>query len=466
VSSNPFSQLSDRAQELLLVGALFLIALVTRAYGIWKWPVTGDEYYTIMYATERASGLVGSAYYALVLLSQSLFGATPWAARLPAVVCGVLSVPAFYVMCRSMLTRRAAVVGALFVVLSEWHLFHSQMARFYSGVFLFGTLSYYFYYLALTKERYVHVALFFASSLAAVSFHATGIFVVVSCGAYSAFLAWYASGRRVVLSGSMARVHLSVCVVAAALVSPKLFGIVESWGVGGGGLRLAALRDMLGVVENMEVVVFVSAMLGLLYLYRTDTSTFFLFAFLVLIPLTSILAFSVFMPPARPRYMLYALPLFFALSGLICTETATGLEHATIANRSVALVVSAVLLVSFLSYYLGRESLSIKDPVRFVQAQYEKGDDVFVFGPSARYNFDGALSVNMVYSKALWRRGLVPVAEREGRTWIIVDTYRTAPIRGDLETWLMENASLKWRKEETRFDYTQRGYEVWAENVE
>jgi hypothetical protein len=223
---------------------------------------------------------------------------------------------------------------------------------------------------------------------------------------------------------------------------------------------------MLGVVENMEVVVFVSAMLGLLYLYRTDTSTFFLFAFLVLIPLTSILAFSVFMPPARPRYMLYALPLFFALSGLICTETATGLEHATIANRSVALVVSAVLLVSFLSYYLGRESLSIKDPVRFVQAQYEKGDDVFVFGPSARYNFDGALSVNMVYSKALWRRGLVPVAEREGRTWIIVDTYRTAPIRGDLETWLMENASLKWRKEETRFDYTQRGYEVWAENVE
>jgi len=458
--------LGAQSRELLIVGGLSLLALLTRVYGIWEWPITGDEYYTIRHAAERASGIVGSAYYALVLASQFIFGDANWAARLPAVALGVLSIPTFYLMSRSMLNRHAAIIGTLFVILSEWHLFHSQLARFYSGVFLFGALSYHLYYLSLTKEKYIYIILFFVSALVAVSFHPTAILVVVSCGAYSAFLTWYASGQLFAFSEKIAKIHLSVCAVAGILVSPKFFGIMESWGMGLNQVGIDDLRTMLGVVENMEVVVFVSAMLGLAYLYRKDTSKFYLFAFLAVIPLFAVFIFSVFMPPSRPRYMFCALPIFFALSGFICAETATGLKNARIANRSVALVISSVLLVSFLSYYLGKESLDIKDPINFVKEKYEEGDDVVVFGPSTRYNFDGTVDVNMVYSKKLWRKGLIPVAKREGRAWIIVDTYRTAPLRKDLENWLMENASLKWRKKETRFDYTQRGYEVWVEREE
>jgi hypothetical protein len=136
----------------------------------------------------------------------------------------------------------------------------------------------------------------------------------------------------------------------------------------------------------------------------------------------------------------------------------TGLRNATY------IIISSVLFVNFASYYSGRLSLSVEDPVQFVEKNYQSGDRVIVFGYSVMRNFDNGIDVKWVKSKSVWEKGLVPVAEKEGRTWIIVDTYRTAPLRRDLEAWLMENASLQWRKEERRFDYTQRGYEVWLES--
>lgn len=455
-----------RRQELLIVGTLSLIALVTRVYGIWEWPITGDEYFTIEYADERATGIFGSAYYALVLISQEVFGATKWAARLPSVMSGVLGIPAFYLMCRRIFNWRVAAVGCVFIILSEWHLFHSQIARFYSGVFLFGALSYYFYYSCLYDGSYVHLFLFFLSSMVAASFHPTSVLIVFSCGLYSVFLVVY---RRTGVSEKarfFAGVHLSVCVIAAIVASPRLFEIINSWGVNYRGIGIETIISILGIVENMGVVLSVGAVLGLCYLLFRDIQKFYLFLLLTTVPVLSVFLFSVILPPSRPRYMFYSLPIFFALSSLICVKLSTDIEGSFLLKNSATLIVSAVLFVSFVSHYSGRISLSIKDPVNFIQSNYRGEDNVVVFGPYAEYNFGEGVDVHTVLSKALWEEGVIPVAKKKGRTWIIVDTYRTVPLRQDLEAWLMENASLKWRKEETRFDYTQRGYEVWLETAD
>jgi hypothetical protein len=109
--------------------------------------------------------------------------------------------------------------------------------------------------------------------------------------------------------------------------------------------------------------------------------------------------------------------------------------------------------------------LDVRDPVRYVEGNYRSGDQVVVFGWSIQNQLDDGIDVSLIKSKSFWDRRLVPLAKEEGRTWVIIDTYRTAPLRQDLEAWLMDNASLRWRKEETRFDYTQRGYEVWLEGA-
>lgn len=456
---------NTRTQELLIVCVLTLLALATRVYGIWEWPITGDEYFTIANFEDRATGLIGSAYYALGLLSQTIFGPTNWSARLPAVVLGVLSIPAFYLMCRSMFNRRAAAIGCIFVILSEWHLYHSQMARFYSGVFLFAAISYYLYYISLDRGSYLYLSLSLAASLSAVSFHVTSIFIVASCGAHSMFLLVSTRDGEGALSQDVAKVYLSVCVLAGVTMLPKFLSIAGAWGVGYQGLTFDVLSTMLGVVENTGVPVFVSAFLGLVYLYFARTEKFSLFVILTIIPILSVLAFAIFLPPARPRYMFYSLPLVFALSSFFCVGIFEGFEGHLNADIGVAVVISSVVAVSFLSYYSGRLSLDVRDPVKYVEENYKSSDQVVVFGWSIRHQLDDGIDVSLIKSKSFWERRLVPIAEEEGRTWVIIDTYRTAPLRQDLEAWLMENASLRWRKEEARFDYTQRGYEVWLKGA-
>ena len=85
-------------QGMVWLGVLVVLAAITRVYGIWEWSITGDEFYTVEFAAERAWRLVGSAYYILLLASTSLFGSSEWAARLPSVLIGVATIPFFYIM--------------------------------------------------------------------------------------------------------------------------------------------------------------------------------------------------------------------------------------------------------------------------------------------------------------------------------------------------------------------------------
>jgi len=451
-------------RELVVVSVLSLLALVTRAYGIWEWPIAGDEYFTIANLEERSTGIIGSAYYVLGLLSETVFGATKWSARLPAVVLGVLSIPAFYLMCRALFGGKAAAIGCVFLIFSEWHLYHSQIARFYSGVFLFSSLSYYLYYVSINYEKYVHLFLFFVSSFLAICFHATSVFVVGSCAMYSMFVVAYSLVSEIKHSESVAKIHLMVCVLMSILAVPKFLGIAENWGIYYTEISMDNMSVMLGVAENMGLAISVSSFLGLFYLYYKNAKDFYLLATLTSIPLISVFVFSVLIPPSRPRYMFYSTPIFLSLSAFFCVEVESKLERNIGFGAGAATLILSMISVSFISYYSGRLSLDFRDPAKFVERKYEKKDKVVVFGFGLWDYLDESVDVELVETKWAWERGLVPVAENKGRTWIIVDTYRTTPLRRDLEAWLMENASLKWRKKETRFDYTQRGYEVWLED--
>ena len=59
-----------------------------------------------------------------------------------------------------------------------------------------------------------------------------------------------------------------------------------------------------------------------------------------------------------------------------------------------------------------------------------------------------------------WRPVLDEYAERSGRLWIIVPARRQQ-LNLTLQEWLGENASLVWRKYQTRYDYTFKGYEIF-----
>lgn len=133
--------------ELFIILALLVLAAATRIYGLSEWALMADEYYTYFKAYDRINTIINPAYYFLTVVCFEAFGVSEWAARLPAFLFGTLSVPVFYVTWSRVIGRNAAIISAILIILSSWHLWYSQQARFYPGVFIFGSLAFYFFLL-------------------------------------------------------------------------------------------------------------------------------------------------------------------------------------------------------------------------------------------------------------------------------------------------------------------------------
>lgn len=77
----------------------------------------------------------------LARISTNIFGENPWALRLPSVLFGVISIWAFFFMCRSLLNTGTALFGSTLLTVSYHHIWFSQNARGYMGLLLFTLLA-------------------------------------------------------------------------------------------------------------------------------------------------------------------------------------------------------------------------------------------------------------------------------------------------------------------------------------
>ncbi len=75
-------------------------------------------------------------YSALAQLSVAVFGEHPWSVRLPAMIAGTLSIPALYLLGRSVVSRRESICAAALLAVSYHHIWFSQNARGYSLLML------------------------------------------------------------------------------------------------------------------------------------------------------------------------------------------------------------------------------------------------------------------------------------------------------------------------------------------
>ncbi len=129
--------------------ALFLIltlATVLRVYGLNTIPIElfGDEIDVGLQANSMLN--TGNDYFGnkLPLMFQSfseyrlpvfiysavpfvaIFGLNEWGVRLPAVFWGVLGIIGLYLLCKKLFNEKIALISALFLTLSPWHLQYSR----------------------------------------------------------------------------------------------------------------------------------------------------------------------------------------------------------------------------------------------------------------------------------------------------------------------------------------------------
>lgn len=74
-------------------------------------------------------------------LSIMLFGESPWALRLPAMLMGLMSIWALWRLARDLVGPEAALLAALLMTVSYHHVWFSQNARGYTGMLFFALLA-------------------------------------------------------------------------------------------------------------------------------------------------------------------------------------------------------------------------------------------------------------------------------------------------------------------------------------
>lgn len=449
--------------DTIATGAFLVLALLSRGFGLGEAALIYDEYYTVWHAHERVTQFFNPAYYVLVVLSMQTFGATEWAARLPAMLLGALSIPVFYATWRQIIGRNAAGIGAVLILLSSWHLWFSHFSRFYSGVFLFSLLSFYFYHRALVLDDLRRLVAAIVCAVLAVLFHATAVLVPIVCGLFSLVILLLGS-RAAGYSSRIARLHIAVHVIVGLAALMKFVDLADKWStkVGTRGPMPAAL--LLQIARDVQPAIGVAAFFGALMLLRREPLKGLFVALGIVLPGVLLVAGSAAME-IKPHYMFAIFPLVIAAAAVLCDGVYRALGRDWLTGYAMVGLIVVGVLPSTVSHYLDRFTPDIRDAVRVVAAGYQPGDRIYAsdkgFNHYAPKGLDIAVEPEWPYLDNVdWKRKLDAELEKPGRLWFVLPLSRR-PLAPRLESWLIANARLVWRVEGRRIDYTANGIQVF-----
>ena len=152
LSATPRHITAERVSQpvaLAWLGGIALLGLVLRLWhleaDLWLDEIAPLMAYAPLSPLQVLATYLGSNNHLLntllVKLSVSTFGQQEWSIRLPAVLFGAATIPAFYWTARIVLTRTSSLAAALLLAVSYHHVFFSQNARGYTAYMFFSLLS-------------------------------------------------------------------------------------------------------------------------------------------------------------------------------------------------------------------------------------------------------------------------------------------------------------------------------------
>ncbi len=453
-----------KIKEFAAIAGLLLLALISRSYHLGEWSLSADEIFSVTKASERYTSLINPAYYILILSSFKVFGVNEWSARLPAMILGSVSIPVFYVTWKNIVGRNCALFGSMLIVLSSWHLWYSQFSRFYSGVFFFGSLSYYFYYKAMRSEKFVFLfwAMFF--NLIGIFFHVSSIIVAVSCFLFSIFILFTKKSSLNQFLKKNAKIYFALGCIGALISLPFFLKIAVGWHGSGQLWGYGPAKLTLQIIKYMQAPLVICAFGGLICILKRGVMDALFFVICLMIPVIALLVGSIFVS-IRPDYMFYAYPLVFVLAGYFLEQVRVGLLGYGITSLIVIMLVVVCMLPESISHYTGRNSLDVREVSKFIESEHRSNDKVMSYVTELDYymniNYTKISQLGYPYDDSVeWEKGFQRYDGKNERLWIILP-IRRGPLAKNLEAWLFKNASLVWRKYAVRYDYTIEGYQVF-----
>jgi hypothetical protein len=302
---------------LLAILVLTLWGFVLRIYALGDQSLWNDEAASI----NAASGMLehglpllpsGEVYSRSILntgiiaSSVALFGSSEFAARLPSVLFGTLTIPLVFLFARKVGNEKIALIAAIITAFSVLEIGWSRQARMYQQLQFFYVLSLYlFYQFSVTKSKRYLIATI-VSTLCTVLSHEFGFVLILIFPIYAFLL-----NMRKVLSKEFLlqkKVIVSILAIIALLALAEVeFGVFSSVLNSMGSVHL---HYYLGYLITTIPVISLFAVVGAVIFFRRERQISLLLILSIIIPLYFL---SFHLELWGYRYLYFLLPIVFIL---------------------------------------------------------------------------------------------------------------------------------------------------------
>ena len=444
--------------------------MLIRIYGSWSWDLSfGDEFHTYLDSLNDPGqrGLF-SVYYYLTKVSLTLIGEQSYmAARLPAVLFGLLTILVFYALTTDVFGKSTGVFALAILAVNPWHIEMSQYARYYSAVFFFS-LIHFLYFLKYTKSPTTSYLLISGlSGIVATLFHAAAVVVFIPTYLYLLLSVWVV-GLLPEQVNKKSLIKLLVGTTAIGLVISLAFvEILSGWLIKsqlnsyGNSWALIPLLAL----NQFTLPVFVCSFVGLSALkFHYDKSQFVylclgLFsAILIVIVLSSVMNFSV-------NYIFSLAPLFFISAAALCSVFYKSFNSkSALLSYSLVLVLIAAQLPAAVSYFQERRNISYDHAYAYLLNHAPAKATVVTNMGS------GLIDVSDLKIKKSkkpprnrsfkWKKYLDSFKNDNQEIWLAWSVSRI-DLAPQLKKWLVNNAQLKYEKKANRIDRREKMITIW-----
>lgn len=381
---------------MLLLGGIIILAAILRLYRL------GDESMWLDEAMmmERISG----SYFNLLIDWDSnrqgpLFtfiqkawcdccGTGDATARIPAMIFGVLSVPAVFLLGRRLFGTQAGLWAALFTAINPFAVFFAQEARPYTLYLLVSVLSLYFWIRLVDGFSWRRAWLFLVTTLAVLYTHQFGPFLIIAYAMLLLLSRRFTLGLDQQPRGKLMKVLAMVVILyipqmlrfgatfVMKVIDPTIAG---AWiQVPGFGALLDALRQYF-MYPGLAIAAYVVILVALIVAFRKRTKpglgfwtiAVVLFSVLFLPWLISLLITPIFIP----KYCIPAAGIILITLGWAFTQLKMPLRIAAL------LVIISLSVVPLDHLYSDLDKDPIRQTAQYITGQMQAGDVVITESP-------------------------------------------------------------------------------------
>ncbi len=468
-----------------LLAGLLLLAGALRFWHLGDWNFQATEMFTLRDSLNpRLTNPRPLVYFLNHYVVGSFHPLDEFGLRLLPAVFGILAVVAFSLVCRRLAGTRAALCSTLLLAVSPLHIMYSQLARYWSLVFLFSAIYPYALYLGVRERSRGWLALGCVSVVLAALAHPVSVLLLGGIALYLVVGLRREDLARL-WSQKAVRWTAAVALVLAAAILARFVPLLQGWismhdrNPGYGqflrppvpALGLKQLIYVSIYVESLTVPVVLSAIAGIYWLWRGGDRSLGRFLAIIAAFHIGFLTLLSLRTSVSQYYLLPSAPVFYLGAGIFIAQ----LFRIEAPWRPRWLLPALVLTIcvaagapTLISDVRDGRRYDFRSSANWIAPQLGPADIVFSDQPMVMAHYLPQHPVrHLLQDPGLLTKAMdeLRAAGQGGALWIVAPApshaYRTAMKRGGMIGWIYEHCQLRNSIGVGRVDFRQNYLNIY-----